>query len=104
MLHSYYNDNDARRDININFDATIEGTPSVDNLTGSELDLSLYEQGIAVQPLYDGSQTTVLQALVKHFYWFSSHPGINKEALSGGFKMERSILPPINHNYARFLC
>lgn len=35
----------------------------------------------------------MLHALVKHFHWFSEHPGISKEALSS---MEHSFLPPGN--------
>ena len=91
-------DDNGGQDIDIGTPSeSVETAPSIHDLTGSELDLYLYEQGVAVQPLYDGSQTTVLQALVKHFYWFSSHPGISKEALSEVFKMERSILPHGNH-------
>ena len=33
-------------------------------------------------PLYDGSQTTLLQAVIKNLCWFCEHPSISKEALS----------------------
>ena len=51
----------------------------------------------ATTPLYEGAPTTVLHALVKHFHWFSDHPGISKEALSSMLKMEHSLLPPGNN-------
>ena len=38
----------------------------------------LYSSEAATTPLYDGAPTTVLHALVKHFHWFSDHPGISK--------------------------
>ncbi len=39
----------------------------------------LYSSGTAATPLFEGSSTTVLQALVRPFHMFSSHPGISKE-------------------------
>ena len=42
----------------------------------------LYKTGIASQLLYEGASVTVLEALVSMFDWFTSHPGISKEALS----------------------
>lgn len=59
----------------------------------------MYESGIAVTPLYDGADTTVLQALVKHFLWFSTHPGISKDALSDVLKMEHDLLPHLPASY-----
>lgn len=41
------------------------------------------------QPLYDGENITLLQALAKYFEWFTAHPGTSKKALS-------SILPKNN--------
>ena len=56
----------------------------------------LYRSGIAVQSLFEGSHTSVLQALVKYFSWFCEHPGISKEALSSLLSMQHSMLPPGN--------
>ncbi len=52
--------------------------------------------GHATLPLFEGSRSIVLQALVKHFHWFSSHPGISKEALSSMLAMEHGLLPDGN--------
>lgn len=48
-------------------------------------------------PLYEGSETTVLEALVKSFYWFTQHPGVSKEALSSMLSMQHSLLPRNNN-------
>ena len=68
--------------------------------TSSELDhddFSKYFSTAALEcPLYKGTKMTVSQALVKHFEWFTSHPGTSKEALSELLHMERSILPNDN--------
>ena len=48
----------------------------------AHFDPSLYETGIASQLLYEGASVTVLEALASMFDWFTSHPGISKEALS----------------------
>ena len=47
-------------------------------------------------PLYDGASTTLLEALAKHFQWFTAHPGTSKEALSELVCTEHSILPEGN--------
>lgn len=69
----------------------------------------VYESDAVTTLLYEGSTSTVLQALVKHFHWFSDHPGISKEALSSMLAMEHSLLPPGNNlpcteASARLLC
>ena len=35
--------------------------------------------------------------MVKHFHWFTSHPGISKEALGSMLAMEHDLLPPGNN-------
>ena len=47
-------------------------------------------------PLYDGSQTTLLQAVIKNLCWFCEHPSISKEALSDSLQAQHDILPPGN--------
>ena len=42
-------------------------------------DPSLYSDGLAATPLYEGSHSTVLQALQQYFTWFSEHPGTSKD-------------------------
>ena len=56
----------------------------------------LYSSDAATTSLYEGTSTTVLHALIKHFHWFSEHPGISKESLSSLLSMEQSYLPPGN--------
>ena len=51
----------------------------------------LYCSDAAIKPLYDGSNTTVLQALVKNFHWFTEHPGVSKEALSSMLSMQHAF-------------
>lgn len=59
--------------------------------------MSVYEtEQLSNTPLYDGSKCTLMDALVKYFYWFSSHPSISKEALSNMLSLQHEILPPDN--------
>lgn len=73
-------------------DCVIANT-EVTNIYG---DSWLHSSEAATTPLYEGSPTTVLHALVKHFHWFTDHPGISKEALSAVLATEYSLLPPGN--------
>lgn len=60
-------------------------------------DMSVYDSSTAHQPLYKGSETSLLDALVQHFLWFSSHPAVSKQALSDILYMQHhSMLPKPN--------
>lgn len=59
-------------------------------------DVSLYEKGIGSMPLYSGATVTLLQAVVQQLSWFTSHPSVSKEALSGILSVQHSILPSDN--------
>lgn len=49
-------------------------------------------------PLYEGSSTSVLEALAGYFDWFTTHPSVSKSALSELLKFEHeNILPPGNN-------
>ena len=54
--------------------------------------------GPSTLPLFEGSSTTVLEALAGYFYWFSNHPSISKSALSSLLNHEHfNVLPPGNN-------
>lgn len=57
----------------------------------------LYSSDAGSTPLFEGSSSTVLTALVKQFHWFTEHPGISKEALSSQFAMQHAMLPKGNN-------
>lgn len=48
------------------------------------------------QPLFDGSQTSVLQAVSKHLYIFSTNHGMSKSALNDSLQCEKTSLPQPN--------
>ena len=60
-------------------------------------DMSVYDQEICRLPLYEGSQVSLLEALIKHFSWFSEHPGIRKSALSDILYMQHNNILPRNN-------
>lgn len=49
------------------------------------------------QPLFEGSRTSVLEAVTKHLYVFSVNHGMSKTALSDSLMCEKSSLPQPNH-------
>uniref|UniRef100_A0A8W8MQL9 DUF4218 domain-containing protein n=1 Tax=Magallana gigas TaxID=29159 RepID=A0A8W8MQL9_MAGGI len=49
------------------------------------------------QPLFEGSSTSVLEAVTKHLYVFSVNHGMSKTALSDSLMCEKSSLPQPNH-------
>ena len=56
---------------------------------------SIYEESeIARKCLYEGAGLTVLQAVCQHMSWFTSHPGISKEAVSDSLHMQHHVLLP----------
>ena len=58
---------------------------------------SLYENSVAVTPVYEGASMSVLQSLAELFDWFTSHPGSRKESLSDILHMQHhSLLPADN--------
>ena len=64
-----------------------------DALTMSKIKSSLHFS----TPLYPGAQTTILQALVEYFTWFTTNRGITKSALSSILHLEHeSALPKGN--------
>ena len=69
---------------------------NVENLEVKYGDSCVYSSDAPTTLLYACTSTTVLHALVKHFHWFSEHPGISKESLSSLLSMEQSFLPPGN--------
>lgn len=60
-------------------------------------DPSLYSDGLAATPLYEGSHSTVLQALQQYFTWFSDHPGTSKDALSAMLSMQHHNIEPMGN-------
>lgn len=48
------------------------------------------------QPLFSGSQTTVLDAVTKHMYIFSMNHGMSKSAVTDSLACEKSSLPQPN--------
>ena len=60
--------------------------------------MSIYEtERLSKTPLFNGSSTTVMDALVAYLGWFSEHPGISKEALSEILRVQHDqILPSEN--------
>ena len=71
--------------------------PDISNPT-SLYDMSVFDSNkLSTTPLYVGSKCTLLDALVKYFYWFSNHPGISKEALSNMLSLQHDILPEGNN-------
>ena len=60
--------------------------------------MSIYEtERLSKTPLFNGSSTTVMDALVAYLGWFSEHPGISKEVLSEILRVQHDqILPSGN--------
>ncbi len=58
-------------------------------------DISIYDdEQLSSTPLYDGAESTVMDAIVKYLSWFSEHPGISKEAFSDMLSLQhREVLP-----------
>ena len=67
-------------------------------------DSGSYDYSDTTEPLYPGSQMSVLAALAVLFSWFTTFPGISKEALSHLlYVLHHFLLPSGNklpHNYA----
>ena len=56
-----------------------------------------YESGLAITPLYDGADLTVLDAVAQYLLWFAEHPGTSKQALSDILSIQHNnILPKGN--------
>ena len=68
--------------------------PDDNNYRCHAYDSSVYSSGIASEILYEGASITVLDALVRHFTWFSEHPGISKDALSDMLHSQHHHLLP----------
>lgn len=66
------------------------------SFTNMHFDPTLYSKPEAQLPLYEGSSITLLEAISQYLEWFTSHPGVSKEALSHSLKMQHKILPPGN--------
>ncbi len=70
-------------------------TAPVEQSQNWHFDPSLYDESdLARKPLYEGSSVTVLQAICEHMSWFTSHPGISKEALSDILHMQHHVILP----------
>ena len=55
-------------------------------------------QMIEELPLYEGSSTTVLEALAGYFDWFTTHPSVSKSALSELLQFEHEHILPSGNN------
>lgn len=76
------------------FEVDIMGSGSLT----STYDMSVYDtETLSKTPLYDGSNCTLMDAVVKYLHWFSDHPGISKETLSNMLSLQYDILPPGNN-------
>ena len=73
------------------------GDPDV-QVDSCESDNSPHDHEPSTLPLFDGDNKTVLEALAGYFYWFSTHPSINKSALSSLLSDEHfNVFPPGNN-------
>ncbi|VDI69941.1 Hypothetical predicted protein [Mytilus galloprovincialis] len=55
-----------------------------------------YEEPRLNEPLYDGSKTTILQSVLRHFVTFCSNNGMSKSAVSMCLSNEKKVLPQPN--------
>ena len=58
---------------------------------------SVFDSGIAIQQLFDGSDETVLIAITRELVKFSSTTGMSKRALNANLKQQHDMLPKPNN-------
>ena len=61
-------------------------------------DMSIYDtECLSKTPLFTGSSTSIMDALVAYLRWFSEHPGISKEALSEMLRVQHNEILPLEN-------
>ena len=69
-----------------------------DDDTAKSITSAAESQMIEELPLYEGSSTTVLEALAGYFDWFTTHPSVSKSALSELLQFEHEHILPSGNN------